>query len=107
MRRFFGRPLLSFVLQKVKIIFGVDGSFEKFFTSLSSLFTRVRTRVIHTLRKRNHSLSASIYHGRGRVDDDDDDDFVLLVEKIAPEQTRGSGLGRAGVDDRVLFSEQV
>jgi hypothetical protein len=30
-----------------------------------------------------------------------------LVEKIAPEQTRGCGLGRAGVDDRVLFSEQV
>jgi len=39
-RRFFGRPLLSFVLQKGQDLFWGGKKFrEKFFTSLSSLFT--------------------------------------------------------------------
>jgi len=70
MRRFFGRSLLSFVLQKVKIFFGILGCvvrgkkfFEKFFTSLSSLFTHVRPRVIyiHTLYVKEISLSLCFY----------------------------------------------
>ena len=94
-------PFSRLFFKKVKIFFGVEKNFAKNFSLLSLHSSR-------TLRKRNLTLSASIHNGRGRVDDDDDDDdFVLLVEKIAPEQTRGSGLGRAGVDDRVLFSEQV